>query len=85
MAMIAPFILSAAEKCGDPITVLKAVEAYSKLEVILQEIDKQQGIIFADKKEIAQLDGRHKDALKKLVVDLSLDNAILKETAEGNF
>jgi chromosome segregation ATPase len=59
-------ILSAAKKYCDPITVLKAVEAYNKLEVILQEIDKQQGIISANKKEIAQLDGRHEDALKKL-------------------
>jgi len=68
-------ILSTAEKYGEPIVVLKAVEAYSKLEVILQEIDKQQGIISANKKEIAQLDGRHEDALKKLK---SLNDLALK-------
>jgi len=32
-------------------------------------------------KELEKEDGR----LKKLVADLSLDNAILKETARGNF
>ncbi len=68
-------ILSAAEKYGDPITVLRAVEAYSKLEVILQEINKQHGIISANKKEIAQLDGRHEDTLKKLE---SLNDLALK-------
>ncbi len=72
-------ILSAAEKYGDPITVLKAVEAYSKLEVILQEIDKQQGIISANKKEIAQLDGRYEDTLSKLE---SLNDLALKVGSE---
>jgi len=68
-------ILSTAEKYGDPIIVLKAVEAYGKLEVILQEIDKQQGIISANKKEIAQLDGWHENVLKKLksLNDLTLE------------
>jgi len=68
-------ILSTAEKYGDAITVLKAVEAYSKLETILREIDKQQGIISASKKEIAKLDGWHQDALKKLK---SLNDLALK-------
>jgi len=72
-------ILSTAEKYGDPVTVLKAVEAYSKLEAILQEIDKQQGIISANKKEIAQLDGWHEDALKKLK---SLNDLALKVGSE---
>lgn len=72
-------ILSTAEKYGDPVTVLKAVEAYSKLEAILQEIDKQQGIISANKKEIAQLDGRHEDTLKKLE---SLNDLALKVGSE---
>ena len=68
-------ILAAAEKYGDPITVLKAVEAYSKLEVILREIDKQQGIISTNKKETAQLEGKHEDTLKKLksLNDLALN------------
>ncbi len=68
-------VLSTAKTYGDPITVLKAVEAYSKLEVILQEIDKQQGIISANKKEIAQLDGWHENVLKKLK---SLNDLTLK-------
>lgn len=72
-------ILSTAEKYGDPITVLKAVEAYSKLEIILREIDKQQGVISANKKEIAQLDGRHEDTLKKLK---SLNDLALKIGSE---
>ncbi len=72
-------ILSAAEKYGDPITVLRAVEAYSKLEVILREIDKQQGVISANKKEIAQLDGWHKDTLEKLK---SLNDLALKVGSE---
>ncbi len=72
-------ILAAAEKYGEPITVLKAVEAYSKLEVILREIDKQQGIISANKKEIAQLDGWHEDALEKLK---SLNDLALKVGSE---
>jgi len=68
-------ILSAAEKYGDPATVLKAIEAYNKLEVILKEIDKQQGIISENKKEIAQLNGKHEDALKKLesLLELALE------------
>ncbi|MFC2040683.1 hypothetical protein ACFLTW_05935, partial [Chloroflexota bacterium] len=67
-------ILTAAEKHGDPITVLKATEAYGKLEVILREIDKQQGVISANKKEIAELDGWHKDTMENLksLVDLAL-------------
>ena len=72
-------ILSTAKEYKDPITVLKAVEAYSKLEVILQEIDKQQGIISANKKEIAQLDGIHEDSLKKLA---SLNDLALKVGSE---
>lgn len=72
-------ILSAAEKYSDPITVLKAVEAYSKLEVILLEIDKHQVIISANKKEIAQLDGKHEDALEKLE---SLNDLALKVGSE---
>ena len=72
-------ILSTAEKYGDPITVLKAVEAYSKLEVILREIDKQQGIIFVNKKEIAQLNGKYEITLKKLK---SLNDLALKVGSE---
>ncbi|MFC2004823.1 hypothetical protein ACFLUY_01220 [Chloroflexota bacterium] len=59
--------------------MLKAVEAYSKLEDILQKINKQQGIMSANKKEIDQLDGRHEVALKKLE---SLNDLALKVGSE---
>lgn len=83
---IISIILSAAEKYGDPIIVLKAVEAYNKLEAILREIDKQQGIISVNKKEIAQLNGRHEATLEKLEalngLALKVGNEVGKVQAE---
>lgn len=59
-------ILSAAKKYGDPVTVFKAIEAYGKLEAIMEENNKQQGIASGIQQEIARLDGKHEETLKKL-------------------
>lgn len=59
-------LLSVAKKYGDLLKVLEAVEKYSKMEVLLEEVDKQQGILNASKQKITQLDGEYEGALKKL-------------------
>ena len=46
---------------------------------------KEYGLIDNDKaKKLKHLEGEN-DRLKKMVADLSLDNAILREAASGNF
>jgi DNA repair ATPase RecN len=59
-------LLSAAQKYGDPVRVLEAIVAYGKIQALLEEEDKQQGIVNASKQKIAQLDGEYQDGLKKL-------------------
>lgn len=58
-------LLSAAQKYGDPMRVLEAIVAYGKIQALLEEEDKQQGIVNTSKQKIAQLDGEYQDGLKK--------------------
>jgi len=59
-------IFSIAKKYGEPLNVLKAVEAYGNLEAIVKEKNKQQSTASEIEKRIAALDGSHQEALKKL-------------------
>lgn len=79
-------ILSVAKKLGEPIDVLKSIEAYGKLQVVQQELGKQEGKVSEIKKEIAQLEGEHKKALEKLeslnVLALKVGNEVGKVQGE---
>jgi hypothetical protein len=59
-------LLSAARKYGDPVKVLEAIEVYGKIRALLEEADKQQGIINVSKQKIAQLDGEYEASVEKL-------------------
>lgn len=67
-------ILSVATKYGEPLYVLKAIEAQGALEAIVKEKNKQQGRASEIERRIAELDGSHKEALQKLELlnDLAL-------------
>jgi len=56
-------IFSLAQKFGDPLTVLKAVEAYGKLQVLLQELSKAEGRLAERKQFVAQWEGRYREVM----------------------
>lgn len=67
--------LSLAGKYGDPLTVLKTIEAYGKLQAIQQKLAALEGKIAERQELLAQLEGKHKEALEQLE---SLNAAALK-------
>ncbi len=67
--------LSLAGKYGDPLTVLKTIEAYGKLQAIQQKLAMLEGKIAERQELLAQLEGKHKEALEQLE---SLNAAALK-------
>ncbi len=71
--------LSLAEKYGEPLSVLKSVEAYGKLEVIQEEITRLESKIAKSKELLAQLEGKTDEALKQFE---SLSAIALKTGAE---
>jgi hypothetical protein len=48
------------------VEVLKAIEAYGRIEALLEEVGKLQGIVATSKQRIARLDGEYEDGLQKL-------------------
>lgn len=67
--------LSLAGKYGDPLTVLKTIETYGKLQAIQQKLATLEGKIAERQELLAQLEGKHKEALEKIE---SLNAAALK-------
>jgi len=59
-------IFSVAGKYGEPLTVLKSVEAYGNLESIQQELSGLEGKIAERRKLFTELEGKHGEALEKL-------------------
>jgi chromosome segregation ATPase len=68
-------IFSVAKKYGDPVDVLKSIEVYGKLQALQQELNKLRGNVAERKELLAQLEGKHKEALEQLE---SLNAAALK-------
>ena len=72
-------IFSIAQKYGEPLDVLKSVEAYGKLKAMQQELGKLEGN-FAERRELlAQLEGKYQEALSQLE---SLNAMAMKAGAE---
>jgi hypothetical protein len=71
--------LSLAEKYGEPLGVLKSVEAFGKFEVIQEEITRLESKIAKSKELLAQLEGKTDEALKQFE---SLSAIALKTGAE---
>ncbi|MFC1972014.1 hypothetical protein ACFLVE_01225 [Chloroflexota bacterium] len=67
--------MSLAEKYGDPLTILKTLEAYGKLQAIQQKLVTLEGKIAERQELLAQLEGKHKEALEQVE---SLNAAALK-------
>jgi DNA repair exonuclease SbcCD ATPase subunit len=71
--------LSLAGKYGEPLIVLKSVEAYGKLEVMQEELTKLESEITKRKELLAQLEGKNNEALKQFE---SLNAIAMKTGAE---
>jgi hypothetical protein len=56
-------IFSVAKKFGDPLAVLKAVEALGKLQAMEQELGKLDGKIAERQRLLQQLEGKYQEAL----------------------
>ena len=67
--------LSLAGKYGDPLTVLKTIETYGKLQAIQQKLTTLEGKIMERQELLAQLEGKHKEALEEIE---SLNTTALK-------
>ncbi len=59
-------IYDTAKKYGEPIEVLRAVEAYGKLEALKQELSKLEGVVAQRQEARAQLAGKHQEALQEI-------------------
>jgi predicted nuclease with TOPRIM domain len=59
-------IFSVASKYGEPLAVLKSVEAQGKLELIQQELNGLEGKVAERKKLLVELEGKHEEALEHL-------------------
>ena len=83
-------VLSVAERYGSALEVLKAVEAYGKLEALNQETAKRGGEASQLTKEIAQLEGQRKQtqeslaSLSALAVEVGNQVGKVEGQAAGN-
>jgi len=59
-------ILSLAEKYGEPVNVLKSVEAFAKLKIMQEELARLKGEVAKRKELLAELEGKNQEALKQL-------------------
>jgi len=59
-------ILSVAKKYGEPISVLKAVEAFGNLQAINNELAKQKGKVVGLREQIALLEGKYEEMLHNI-------------------
>jgi len=72
-------ILSVAKKYGEPVNVLKGLEAYGKLEALQQELGNLEGEVTERKKLLAELEGKYHEELDGME---SLHATALKVGAE---
>jgi len=72
-------IYSMAKKYGEPLDVLKAIEAYGKLQVLQHELDELGGQVTQCKELLAQLQGEYRETLDSLE---SLNTKALQVGAE---
>ncbi|MDH5364865.1 MAG: hypothetical protein OEZ07_03120 [Dehalococcoidia bacterium] len=72
-------ILAAAKKYGEPLDVLKAIEAYGKLQALQLALAKLEGEVAERKELLAQVEGKCEGALDQLE---SLNATALKTGAE---
>ena len=79
-----------AAKYGTPLEVLKAAEAYGKLELLDQEIARKKGEAWQLKEEIARLEGQRKqaqeslDSLSSLAIEVGKQVGKVEGMAEGH-
>jgi len=59
-------VFAAAEKYGQPVDMLKAIEAYGKIEAMEQKLRELEGKITAREERLSQLQGRVGEELEKL-------------------
>lgn len=59
-------IFSVAKKYGEPLELLKAIEAYGKLQSVQQELEKLEARVGERNKLFRQLESRHNEMLDKL-------------------
>jgi len=59
-------IFSVAQKYGEPLELLKAIEVYGKLQSVQQELEKLEARVSERNKLIIQLESRHEETLDKL-------------------
>jgi len=59
-------ILSVAQKFGEPVEVLKAVESYGKLLELEKRINERNGVLDERDRLLSEMEGRFKEAQKKL-------------------
>jgi len=71
--------LSLAGKYGEPLIVLKSVEAYGKLELMQEELTRLESEITKRKELLAQLEGKNNEALRQFEV---LNATAMKTGAE---
>jgi len=59
-------ILAAAQKYGQPLNVLKALDTYGSLQLMLENLEESQGKVSETKKLLHQLEGQYQAALEHL-------------------
>ncbi len=58
-------LISLAQKYGDPMRVIEAIAAYGRIQAMLEEAGKQQGVVAALERKVAQLKGEYQGALEQ--------------------